>query len=176
MRQTRRDFLKTTAVTAGVLAVGSRQQILGANDRINIGIIGVGGMGSGHLRALTEHSDEYNCKVVAVCDVYQRRLNLAKEICGGDCYLDYRELLKREDIDAVWVVTPDHWHSKISIDAMAAGKHVYCEKPMTLTIEQAFEVRDAVKKYGSIKGSKMALKRVWSCNSHTPVGTYDPVK
>ena len=59
MRQTRRDFLKTTAVSAGVLAVGSRQQILGANDRINVGIIGVGGMGRGHLRALVENSDEY---------------------------------------------------------------------------------------------------------------------
>ena len=102
------------------------------------------------MRALHERSDEYGCKVVAVCDVYQRRIDLAKEICGGDGYLDYRELLKREDIDAVWVVTPDHWHSKISIDAMAAGKHVYCEKPMTLTIAQAFEVREAVKKYGKV--------------------------
>jgi predicted dehydrogenase len=150
MKQTRRDFLKSTAVSAGVLAVGSRQQVLGANDRINVGIIGVGGMGRGHLRALHERSDEYGCRVVAVCDVYQRRIDLAKEICGGDGYLDYRELLKREDIDAVWVVTPDHWHSKISIDAMAAGKDVYCEKPMTLTIAQAFEVREAVKKYGKV--------------------------
>ena len=74
MKQTRRDFLKTTAVSAGVLAVGSRQKVLGANDRINVGIIGVGGMGRGHLRALHERSDEYGCRVVAVCDVYQRRI------------------------------------------------------------------------------------------------------
>jgi len=88
--------------------------------------------------------------VVAVCDVYERRVKRAKDLCGCDGYLDYRELLIREDIDAVWVATPDHWHSKISIEAMAAGKHVYCEKPMTLTIEQAFEVRDAVRKYQKV--------------------------
>jgi predicted dehydrogenase len=124
--------------------------VQGANDRINVGIIGVGGMGSGHLNALVERSDEYGCNVVAVCDVYQRRVNRAREICKGEGFMDYRKVLEKKDIDAVWVVTPDHWHSKISIEAMAAGKHVYCEKPMTLTIDQAFEVRDAVKKYGKV--------------------------
>lgn len=150
MKQTRREFFKTGAVGAGVLAASSRTRILGANDRINVGIIGVGGMGSGHLNALLERADEYKSQVLAVCDVYRRRLNRAKEKCQGDGYMDYRELLERSDIDAVFVVTPDHWHSKMSIDALAAGKHVYCEKPMTLTIEQAFEVRDAVQKYGKV--------------------------
>jgi predicted dehydrogenase len=64
--------------------------------------------------------------------------------------MDYREVLDRKDIDAIFIATPDHWHSKISIEAMAAGKHVYCEKPMTLTIDQAFEVREAVKKHGRV--------------------------
>jgi predicted dehydrogenase len=150
MKQTRRDFFKSTAVTAGVMAVGSRNTILGANDRINVGIIGVGGQGTGHLNALVDHGDEYGSKVAAVCDVYRRRLNRAQQKCGGEGFMDYRKLLDRKDIDAVWVVTPDHWHSKISIDAMDAGKHVYCEKPMTLTIDQAFEVQAAVKKYGKV--------------------------
>lgn len=150
MKQTRRDFFKTGAVAAGVVAANGRRKVMGANDRINVGMIGVGGMGFGHLRAMVERSEEYGCNVVAVCDVYQRRIDRAVERCKGHGYLDYRELLQRPDIDAVFVVTPDHWHSKISIDAMAAGKHVYCEKPMTLTIEQAFEVRDAVEKYGKV--------------------------
>jgi predicted dehydrogenase len=147
MRQTRRDFLKTSAVSAGILSAASRARILGANDRLNVGLIGCGGMGNSHLNDLLNKTDEYRCKVVAVCDVYRRRLNKAKERTGGDAYMDYRELLARPDIDVVFIVTPDHWHSKISIEAMAAGKHVYVEKPMTLTIEQALELRAAVSKY-----------------------------
>ena len=83
-------------------------------------------------------------------DVYQRRLSRAKAACKGDGYLDYRRLLDRKDIDAVLIATPDHWHGKISIDAMQAGKHVYCEKPMTHTVQQAIEVRDAVKRYKKV--------------------------
>jgi predicted dehydrogenase len=150
MKHTRRDFFKQSAVAAGVLAARSRTRVVGANERVSVGIIGVGGMGFSHLRALVERSERYGCEVVAVSDVYQRRINRAVERCKGDGYLDYRELLQRPDIDAVFVVTPDHWHARISIDAMAAGKHVYCEKPMTLTIEQAFEVKKAVEKYGKV--------------------------
>ncbi|GAB4119134.1 MAG: Gfo/Idh/MocA family oxidoreductase [Acidobacteriota bacterium] len=147
MQQTRRDFLKTSAVSAGILSAASRTRILGANDRLNVGLIGCGGMGNSHLNDLLGKADEYQCKVVAVCDVYRRRLNKAKERTGGDAYMDYRELLARPDIDVVFIVTPDHWHSKMSIETMAAGKHVYVEKPMTLTIEQALELRAAVSKY-----------------------------
>jgi len=150
MKQTRREFFKNTAVTGGVIAAASRKRILGANDRINVGIVGVGGMGSGHLNDMVKTPEEYGCQVIAVCDVYRRRLNRAKEKCGGAGYMDYRELLANKDVDAVFVVTPDHWHSKISIDAMDAGKHVYCEKPMTLTVEQAIEVREAVKRYNKV--------------------------
>lgn len=150
MKQTRRGFLKTTGVAAGVLSAASWRRVYGASERIRVGVIGVGGMGSGHLRALLERSEEYGCEVAAVCDVYRRRLNRARETSGADAYPDYRELLARDDIDAVFVVTPDHWHSTISIQAMESGKHVYCEKPMTLTVEQAFEVRDAVRKYGKV--------------------------
>src|SRR6266498_3141104 len=115
---TRRDFLKTSAASAGVFAIGS----------------------------LVKRSAEDNIKVLAVCDVYQRRVTRAKGICQGDGYLDYRKLLEREDIDAVLIATPDHWHAKISIDAMEAGKHVYVEKPMTHTVEQAIKLREAVKR------------------------------
>lgn len=152
MQQTRRAFLKTTGAGAGAgtLATAIRVRGQSANDRIQVGLIGVGGMGSSHLDALLEHAEEYGCRVVAVCDVYRRRLDRARQKSGAEGYLDYREVLNRPDIDAVFVVTPDHWHSTISIEALAAGKHVYCEKPMTLTVDQAFEVRDAVRRSGKV--------------------------
>ncbi len=104
-------------------------------------------MGTGHLRRLIDRSEEDNIKVLAVCDVYKRRLTRARGICGGDGYMDYRHLVERKDIDAVLIATPDHWHAKIAIDAMEAGKHVYCEKPMTHTVEQALAVRNAVRSH-----------------------------
>jgi predicted dehydrogenase len=148
----RRTFVKTSALVAGGVAVGAVTPVraLSANDRIRIGIIGVGGMGSNHLNSLINKSDAENIQVVAVSDVYQRRLSHAQATCKGDGYRDYRRLLDRKDIDAVLIATPDHWHGKISIDAMQAGKHVYCEKPMTHTVQQAIEVRDAVKRYKKV--------------------------
>jgi predicted dehydrogenase len=148
----RRSFLKSTLTAAGALGVGpwNVSGALGANDRIRFAVIGCGGMGTGHLHSLVKRSQEDNIKVVAVSDVYQRRLARAKSICEGDGYPDYRKLLERNDIDAVLIATPDHWHAKISIDAMDAGKHVYVEKPMTHTVEQAIELRDAVKRTAKI--------------------------
>src|SRR6266446_6171658 len=145
----RRHFLKTsTAVAAGAVAFSeaSYAAIIGANDRIRFGVIGCGGMGTGHLSSLVKRSDADNLKVIAVSDVYQRRLTRAKGICQGEGYPDYRKLLERSDIDAVLIATPDHWHSKISIEAMDSGKDVYVEKPMTHTVEQALQLRDAVKR------------------------------
>ncbi len=149
MKPTRRDFIKTSAIGAGAAVVSAKSmgRIMGANNRMQVGIIGVGGMGTSHLNRMLKDKDALNVDIAAVCDVYTRRMNKAKAACGGDGYLDYRKLLDRKDLDAVFVVTPDHWHSKISIEAMESGKHVYCEKPMTLTTDQAFEVREAVKKY-----------------------------
>lgn len=151
-QKSRRTFIKTAAAATGAMAFGglAPSSVFGANDRINFGIIGTGGMGTGHLNSLVRRSNDDNIKVVAVCDVYQRRLSRAKNICGGDGYLDYRKLLDRADVDAVLIATPDHWHSKLCIDAMDAGKHVYCEKPLTLTAEQAIEVRNAVKRYNKV--------------------------
>jgi len=147
-RTSRRAFLKSAVVSTGALAIGglTPPTALGANERIHFGVIGCGGMGTGHLNSLVKRSDADNLKVLAVSDVYQRRLTRAKNICQGDGYLDYRKLLERKDIDAVLIATPDHWHAKISIEAMEAGKHVYVEKPMTHTVEQAIQLRDAVKR------------------------------
>ncbi len=147
----RRHFIKTsTAAAAGAMAFSrsSYAAILGANDRIRFAVIGCGGMGTGHLGSLVKRSDADNIKVVAVSEVYQRRLTRATGICQGEGYPDYRKLLERKDIDAVLIATPDHWHAKISIDAMDSGKHVYVEKPMTHTVEQAIKLRDAVKRTG----------------------------
>jgi len=153
----RRGFVRSAAAGLGAMAGAAMtpSTALGANDRINFGIIGTGGMGTGHLNSLVGRSEDDNIRVVAISDVYQRRIERSKKIgrdAGYDIegYMDYRKLLDRGDIDCVLIATPDHWHSKITIEAMEAGKHVYCEKPMTLTVEQAIEVRDAQKRLKKI--------------------------
>ncbi|MFC1541822.1 Gfo/Idh/MocA family protein [Candidatus Latescibacterota bacterium] len=149
-KHSRRTFLKATTAATGALAFGGLMplKVLGANDRVNMGLIGVGGMGTAHLNSLMENMEEFNVNIGAVCDVYKRRITKAAEATGAEGYMDYRKLLENKDIDAVLIATPDHWHCKMAIDAMDAGKHVYVEKPMTLTVEQAIELRNAVKKYG----------------------------
>jgi predicted dehydrogenase len=146
---TRRDVLKTGAAAAGALALGavSPPAAIGANDRLQFAVIGCGGMGTGHLGQLVKRGEADNLRVVGVCDVYQRRLTRAQGVApGAEGVTDYRRLLERKDVDAVLIATPDHWHGKIAIEAMEAGKHVYVEKPMTHTVEQALAVRDAVKR------------------------------
>ena len=157
-RQTsRRSFIKSTFAAAGAVTFGGliSSKVLGANDRINFGVIGTGGMGTSHVRSLVNRSAEDNIQVIAVCDCYRSRITRARNICRekgnkAEGYIDYRKLLDNKDIDAVLIATPDHWHSRISIDAMEAGKHVYCEKPLTLNVKQAIEVRDAVKRYNKV--------------------------
>lgn len=140
----RRQFGKLAgAMTLAGLAPASA---LGANERIQMGVIGVGGMGGGHLGSLVQRRDADNVRVVSVCDVYRRRLDRATAAGGCDGTMDYRQVLDRKDVDAVLIATPDHWHGKIAIDALEAGKHVYVEKPMTHTVEQALAVRDTVRK------------------------------
>ncbi len=153
-RTTRRDFLKkSTAAAAAIGAVphffSSRKALGGesANDRLRIGCIGVGSMGSGDARAHSRFGD-----ILAVCDVDSRHADRAKNdknIGKGtaDAYKDYRKVLERDDIDVVSVVTPDHWHVKICIEALQAGKHVFCQKPLTLTLEENQLIRAACKKF-----------------------------
>jgi predicted dehydrogenase len=147
----RREFMEATGRAAAFATLGgaaASARIIGANDRIRIGIIGVGGHGGGnHLKWLHSRTEENNLQVGAVADVFRKRVTRAQSVvpgCAG--YLDYRKLLENKDIDAVVIATPDHWHARISIDAMEAGKHVYCEKPMTLTVEQAIAVRNTARK------------------------------
>src|SRR4030095_4306619 len=99
----RRSFLKATALAAGALSWPARSwaAIAGANDRIRFGVIGCGGMGTGHLGSLVKRGEADNIQVVAVSDVYQRRLTRAKGICQGEGYLDYRRVVGRPDIDDV---------------------------------------------------------------------------
>ena len=158
---TRREMLSRTGrMAAGVglgLALGDRlagarpayaqgsKRNIGANDNINIAVIGPGGSRGGYRQGL---NDTHNCarqkgvKVVAACDVDQVHLDEAAASLGPDCrkYTDFRELLAQKDIDAVVIGTPDHWHAFIAIAAMKAGKDVYCEKPLTLTIEQGRQI------------------------------------
>jgi predicted dehydrogenase len=117
------------------------------NDRPNIGCIGVGSMGSGDARA---HATFGN--IVAVCDVDEAHALRAKNAGNigkgkSDHYGDYRKVLDREDIDVVSIVTPDHWHIKIAVEALEAGKHVFCQKPLTLTLEENRLIRNACKKH-----------------------------
>ncbi len=148
LKLSRRTFLQHSAVGAATIGLGLYEtapasgKVIGANDRINLGVIGVGGMGSGHLRDLIERSKDpaQNIGVVGVCDIYQPRKDRAKEVSGAEVYHDYRKMLERPDLDAVVIATPDHWHARMAIDSMDAGKDVYLQKPMTYTWEEAREV------------------------------------
>ncbi len=144
---TRRAFV--AAAATGVLAL-STNRAYGANGRIRMAVIGCGGMGTGHVGSLVKRTEKDNVQVVGVCDVYQKRIERAKKIASAEGYSDYRKILDRKDVDAVLIATPDHWHGKITIEAMEAGKNVYCEKPMTHTVEQAIAVRDAARRLKKI--------------------------
>lgn len=118
-----------------------------ANDRPRIGCIGLGGMGRGDAQQHRGFGD-----ILALCDVDRNnagRANEDKEIAAGkaDICEDYRKVLDRSDIDVVSVATPDHWHVKIAVEALQAGKHVFCQKPLTLTLEENRIIRDACRRY-----------------------------
>ncbi len=156
-RLDRRSFIARSAAGAaalgtGALAAPATGAVLGANDRINVAVIGCGGQGTGHLRRLAKRAEnpDEKLKVVAVCDVYEPRKERAKEISGAQVFHHYQDLLEMPGLDAVVIGTPDHWHAKISIDAMEAGKDVYCEKPMTLYWEEAKEVAAVVRRTGRV--------------------------
>ena len=163
----RRDFIRT-ATASGVIAattlVGSERKaaaavrstvtrrVIGANDRIRIGMIGVKTMGGSHLRNLVgPDMKNDNVEVVAVCDLWESiRLKAQKtaQLPDSAVYTDYRRLLENKDIDAVVVATPDHWHGRIGLDALLANKHLYIEKPMTRRLDEAFKLYDAAKETG----------------------------
>ena len=136
----RRNFLKVAGAAVGQTVLGAKIHGLAAvqsepvrpvaaNDHIQIALIGAGGQGQGDTKTAVQVP---GVKLVAVADCYDGRLDRSKELWGQDIFTarDYNEILARKDIDAVIIGTPDHWHKQASIDAMKAGKDVYCEKPM----------------------------------------------
>ena len=147
----RRSFLQSAATTAAATAWFPWTSPAFANtmlnDRPRIGCIGLGGMGRGDAQGHKSFGD-----ILALCDVDENQAKRANDdpnigagkadICG-----DYRKILERSDIDVVSVVTPDHWHVKIAIEALQAGKHVFCQKPLTLTLEENQLIRNACRKY-----------------------------
>ncbi len=123
----RRNFL--LASTAA-----SYSRILGANDKVNLGLIGAGGRGQGVMGTFQKTSQ---VQVTAICDVYANRIDQGiQKAPTAKGFNDHRKLLEFKDLDAVLIATPDHWHSGTAIDALNAGKDVYVEKPLTLTIEE----------------------------------------
>ena len=166
---TRRSFLKTTATgTAGIIAASVFPTIVPASvfgknapsNKINIGQIGFGRISSGH--DLPETMKNEVARVIAVADVDKNRLAMGKrwiekqyaDKTGQDNYVDvktyddYKELLARKDIDAVIISTPDHWHAQPAMEAAVAGKHVYMQKPTSLTIQEGRMLSDMVQKKG----------------------------
>jgi len=171
----RREFLTRAAALAGTAAVlgtaskssakigldpnaktpkSGQRAALKDGDPIRIGVIGVGGMGTGHVHAMLgiNERSEANVQVVALCDVCEPRWQNALIACNEKqtgvetkTYVHHEDLLARDDIHGVVIASTEHWHAGLSIDAIAAGKDVYCEKPMTLRLPEALHMRQVVK-------------------------------
>src|SRR5947209_6010697 len=132
---TRRTFTKGAAAagTLAALEAAALPSVLGSGDRVRLGFIGVGNRGDQLLDAFLVHHD---AEIVALCDVYEPYLGAAQKKVGGKARLhhDFRQLLDDKDLDAVVIATPDHWHALQFVAACRAGKDVYVEKPLSLTI------------------------------------------
>lgn len=137
-----------SATAAASWTAASYGRIVGANSRIRCGFIGVGGMGNNHLDAFNALKEDDNLEAVAVADCWKTRADAAAEKIGAPASeTDYRKVLDA-DIDYVTIATPEHWHSTMTIDALDAGRAVYCEKPMTHTIPEAIAVAKKQKETG----------------------------
>ncbi len=164
--ESRRSFLKKASLTTAAISASpllfatSLEEKLplirsysdrsyAANDHINLAIIGSGIQG---IYDTNTALGVVGVKLVAACDLYDGRLDRAKELWGDSIFVtrDYRKILERKDVDAVIIATPDHWHQKITIEALKAGKHVYCEKPMVQKYEEGEAIINAQKKSGKI--------------------------
>mgnify|MGYP006091144281 CR=1 FL=1 len=163
MKNSRRSFIKKSAITFGAFTIVPRHVLgngfIAPSDKFSLGVIGSGtqsrGLASGFIKMA-------ETQLIAACDVNSKKMaefnaNFFKSVTETDnnisqlkTYIDYHELLKRDDIDGVIVSTPDHWHAIASIDSMRAGKHVYCEKPLSHTIEEGRAMVNASRKYKKI--------------------------
>src|SRR5205085_116735 len=175
--ESRRNFIKKTSVAAAAIAATgivktpvygaatapSTGRVIGANDRIAVAVIGVGfGIGQDHIMGIQNKAGDNNVVVAAGCDLFSKRRDwmmgraeqygrkMPEPLKENVVYEDYRKVLDRNDIDAVVIATHDVWHAPIAIQAMESGKHVYCEKPLTRYLGEAFQVYDTVKKTGKI--------------------------
>ncbi len=161
--QSRRSFLKHAAAVAAagsspLLKSSARAQapsvnVLGANNRLVLAVIGTGKQGSHHIKLLQQQQDALNVRIGAVSDVYQKHLDAARAAVGlseADAVREHERLLERKDIDAVVIAAVDNWHGQITLDALEAGKHVYCEKPMTRYLQEGWQVYDKVRSSGLV--------------------------
>src|SRR5512134_981006 len=155
---TRRQFLTIAGAAAGATTVLTRPAAalaqqeakpVAPNDRIRIALLGAGGMGQGDTRTALEVP---GVELVAAADIYDGRFEECRKKFGPDLQLtrDYREILARKDVDAVIVASPDHWHMQMTVDALEAGKDVYCEKPLMHSVDQGVRILAAEKKAGRI--------------------------
>ena len=151
---TRRDFMSVGSTLLAGAALHARSRGQGANDRVRIALIGGGGRGNQVAAFFIRHPD---CQVVAAAEVYKTRLDStierltkAQPTVKVDAYEDYRRILDRKDIDAVLIATPDHWHCPMTIDACAAGKDVYVEKPLSNEIAPAWKAVEAARKHNRV--------------------------
>ncbi len=191
----RRDFLKGSAAAAVGLALAPARA-LGANDRIVAGFIGTGRQGQGNLRSFLKQP---NAEVGAVCDVYDPNLEKAAAIAGERAVKlkDFRRVLDRKEIDVVVVSTPDHWHAYQTVAACQAGKDVYVEKPISVTIEEGRKMVEAGRRYerviqvgtqqrsgvhfqhvvANVRGGRMgkiSFVRTWNYGNSSPYGIGNP--
>ena len=176
---TRREFLKRATLSGAALALPTLvpSTVFGQNapgNRITVGLIGMGLMMGSHHHIMLGRDE---VQVVAVCDVDRNKRERAKTQTeraygakrssgtykGCDAYNEYERIIERKDIDAVMVITPDHWHTMISLAAMKSGKDVYVQKPMTLTIREGRLMSDAARQYSAILqvGSQQRSERAF---------------
>ncbi len=141
----RRSFMMSSGLTAAL-----SRSAAGANDKIRMGVVGAGGRGA--YMALVFATTNPDCEMAAVCDVFKPNRDKSAAALPGkpESYVDYRRVLERKDIDAVLVATPDHWHAPITAEACQAGKDVYCEKPVSNSIEAAWKAVEAARKYNRV--------------------------
>lgn len=167
----RRGFLAGLATAALGLqgargqTAASARRVRGANEVIRVGLIGLGNISRGHLRGLMGREDL--ARIVAVCDIYKPRLEAGVAQTKARGYHDYKDLIADPNVDVVFVLTPDHWHAQMAIDAMRAGKDVDVEKPMALTIEEAREMVRVSRETGRI----LAVD-----SEHTAHGIWKPAR
>ncbi|MFC1497216.1 Gfo/Idh/MocA family protein [Verrucomicrobiota bacterium] len=170
----RRDFIKT-AVAASTVYSLLPHSVIGANNQINVGIIGMGKKGGLHFRHFNNMQD---VNVTAICDPDTAHLKLKKENDTVTKYQDMRKLLEQKEIDAVVIVTPNHWHSLAAILACQAGKHVYVEKPVSHSISEGRKMVEAARKYNRIvqAGTQhRSCPSVQKCAKDIQAGVYGKV-